>query len=227
MRIYQWFWALLVILALPLQAEQKTPHETVDVITEELIELILQAKTYYDKDPERYYAAVEKLLDPLIDFPSFTRSVMGNYGTREYYQSLDSDQAKAEYRETYRRFVHVFKEGLINTYAKGLLAFSGQNIVVLPPSEEEKQLIENRKPVDVVQRISSDGDIYEVVYRMRPDGEGRWLLRNVLIESVNVGSLYRNQFASAMGKYNQDFSRVVDNWIDEIQQAEDEVQQQW
>lgn len=203
----------LLVLPLKLLAAEITPHQQVDDVTKKLIALIGEARAYYDKEPDRYFNSVEALLDPLIDFPSFTRSVMGGYGTREYYQSLPDAAARNEYRASYDRFVESFKHGLVSTYAKGMLAFNGQTIVVVPPTEDELKLISKKEPVDVVQRITSGADNYSIVYKMRPNNKGEWLVRNVIIESVNVGQLYRNQFASAMDKHKQNFAAVVDNWV--------------
>lgn len=229
MQVYRRLLLFFVSLALATlaHAEPKTPHQKVDGITQQLIDLIVEAKTYFDEDPDRYYQGVEKLLDPLIDFPSFTRSVMGDYGTRDYYQSLADEPARQAFRDNYARFVKTFKTGLIHTYAKGLLAFNGQEIVVLPPSPEELALIRQGEPVDVSQRISSNGESYLLVYKMRPDKHGEWFLRNVLIDSVNVGQLYRNQFAAAMDKYQQDFALVIDNWVEDARAADEQVKEQW
>lgn len=218
---------LLFMLAVQVAAEPQTPHEKVDAVTERLLALIMEAKDYFDEDPERYYNGVEKLLDPLIDFPSFTRSVMGEYGTRAYYQSLEGDEAKKTFRDNYARFVETFKTGLIHTYAKGLLAFNGQEIVVLPPADEDKANISAGETVEVKQRIDNDGESYTLIYFMRPDKNGKWLLRNVMIDTVNVGQLYRNQFASAMEKHEQDFAAVIDNWVEDARAADEQVQEQW
>jgi phospholipid transport system substrate-binding protein len=53
---------------------------------------------------------------------------------------------------------------------------------------------------------------------MRPNKAGDWLVRNVTIDSVNVGQLYQNQFLAAMKKQNNNFSKVIDNWV--IEQAD-------
>ena len=57
---------------------------------------------------------------------------------------------------------------------------------------------------------------------MRPNKNGVWLLRNVSIESINVGQLYRNQFASAMNKNQGNFAAVIDGWVVEAKDLEEE-----
>ncbi len=218
---------LLLFSMVTVAAEQlvvvDTPHQRVEQATIELLALIEEAKSYYEKDPERYNQGVEKIMDNLIDFSSFTRSVMGPYGTREYYKSLKTKEDRDAYKEDYQRFVETFRGGLINTYGKGMLAFNGQKIEIIPATDEDKELIRQKESVEVIQKISGEDDVYSVVYKMRPNKEGEWLLRNVSIGSVNVGSLYRNQFVAAMDKYQSDFGKVIDNWVVEAQITSEEA----
>ena len=41
---------------------------------------------------------------------------------------------------------------------------------------------------------------------------GEWKLRNVIIESVNLGEIYSNQFQSSARKYEGDLDSVIENW---------------
>lgn len=188
------------------------PHDKIAKTTEQLLVLIKEAKTYFDDEPERFYGELRTIINPLIDFKSFTRSVMGDYGTKAYYQSLDKKQ-RAAYKEDYSRFVTRFQDGLINTYGKGLLAFNGQKIHVEPPTQADLDNVKARKSVDVLQKIYGSDKTFTITYKMRPNKSGDWLLRNVSIESINVGQLYRNQFSAAMSKESGDFSAVIDNWV--------------
>ena len=43
------------------------------------------------------------------------------------------------------------------------------------------------------------------------------MLRNMIIDNINLGELYQKQFAAAMKKHNGDFAKVVDNWLQEIE----------
>jgi phospholipid transport system substrate-binding protein len=205
---------LLMLTVFGVQANEKPlpPHKVVETTTEKLIKVILEAKKYADAEPERFYAELELLIDPLIDFPSFTRSVMGRYGSKKYYSQLNEEE-KAIYRAQYRRFVATFRSGLIQTYAKGLLVFDGQKIEVVAPRPADLEDAAKGKAVDVVQHIYGSAEKpYEVIYKMRRDGDGSWKVRNVTIESINIGKVYRSQFENAMQQYQDDLAKVVDTW---------------
>lgn len=197
-------------VALSAQAEDKPgPYEVVAGTTEELVKEIEAAKGYYDEDPDRFNQRVREMLDDVVDFQSFARGVMGRYGSRAYYQSLQSEDAKAQFRDRVIRFTESFKDGLINTYAKGLLAFNGNRIEVLPLAEDA----DLSGSVGVRQHIYGDRpNPYEVVYTLRKDSNGEWKLRNVIIEGLNLGRIYQNQFSSAVRTYDGDIDKVIANW---------------
>ena len=69
------------ILAAPVAAQIREAEDLVEQTTEQMLVLIEDAKGYVDQDPERFYVAVEALLNPVIDFPRFARSVMAAHTT--------------------------------------------------------------------------------------------------------------------------------------------------
>ncbi|MCK5880360.1 MAG: ABC transporter substrate-binding protein [Sinobacterium sp.] len=196
-----------------------SPHERIQQATDTLLKEIPAAKSYFDADPERFFNAVDVVLSPVVDFKAFTRSVMGPFGQRNYYASLSSEQ-RGEFKTNYRAFVATFKKGLIRTYAKGLLVFDGQDISIAPATEADIALIAQGKAVTVVQTIKSTADTYTLRYKMMPNKKGEWVLRNVVLGSINVGKLYQNQFLSSMKSHNDDFSVVIKSWISETKDTD-------
>lgn len=185
------------------------PDEAIRAATADLLNVVEAARGYYDEDPERYYAEVDRIIGPLVDFTSFSRGVMGRWGSRAYYDSLPTDADKAAYRAQVERFSNSFREGLVRTYSKGLLAFSGETIEVLPADAAEVA----KGSATVEQLIHGEEDKpYVIRYKMKRGKDGSWQVRNVSLDSLNLGKVYQNQFASAAGKYQGDIDQVIDNW---------------
>lgn len=184
------------------------PYAVVQDTTQKVMAVVVEANGYADEDPERYYQGIQAVLDPVIDYRGFARSVMGPYASSERYRSLD-EAGRAQLREQLDSFTEVMRVGLVRTYGKGLLAFGGSRIeVVQPPAEEAatsrvsvRQLIYNEEP-----------EPYVVMYQMGRSKSGEWKLRNVIIESVNLGEIYRNQFQAAARKHEGDIDTVIANW---------------
>jgi len=211
-RVYiTWFVAcwLLVPGAWAQQAETvPTAYDVVQDATVQVMEVVEQAKSYVDAEPERYYQAVQAVLDPVIDFRGFARSVMGPYASSERYRSLD-EAGRVQLRGQLDRFTEVMRLGLVRTYSKGLLAFGSSRIEVVQPPDD---VVESSR-VSVRQLIYSDEpEPYVMMYQMGRAKTGDWKLRNVIIESVNLGEIYRNQFQAAARKYDGDLDSVIDSW---------------
>ncbi|MEP4485764.1 MAG: ABC transporter substrate-binding protein [Halioglobus sp.] len=189
-------------------AESGTAHDVVREATEDVMALVAVAPEYVDEDPERYYAQVQEILDPVIDFRGFARGVMGPYASSERYRSLD-EAGRAQLRGQLDRFTDVIRSGLVKTYSKGLLAFGGSRIEL---SDSVDELPDARRTT-VTQLIFSDNaQPYVVMYQMGMDKNRVWKLRNMIIESVNLGEIFKNQFEASARKYDGNLDMVIDNW---------------
>ena len=187
---------------------QQSAHEVVREATKQVMDVVAQAQDYAEDEPERYYGEVQAILDPVIDFRGFARSVMGPYASSERYRSLD-EAGRAQLRDQLDRFTEVMRVGLVKTYSKGLLAFGGSRIEVNGPKPEDA----GQSRVSVEQLIFEEGsEPYVVMYQMGRSKSGDWKLRNVIIESVNLGEIYRNQFQAAVRKSEGDLDSVIDSW---------------
>jgi phospholipid transport system substrate-binding protein len=51
---------------------------------------------------------------------------------------------------------------------------------------------------------------------MRTNSKGEWKVRNFLIEGINVGLTFLNQFDGAMTSNNYNMDKVIAGWSDEI-----------
>ncbi len=196
--------APLVSLAQP----GMSAYDVVQQTTDRVMAVVQEANSYADEDPERYFNELQVILDDVVDFAYFSRSVMGPYATRARYQSL-SAEGKQELRGQVERFTEVMRTGLVRTYGKGLLAFGGSRVEIKRPDMPE----EEGDRAEVTQLIYSDApEPYIIEYQMRRDKKGKWRLRNLIVETVNLGVIYRNQFQAAARDAEGDLNQVIDNW---------------
>lgn len=214
LRIRDGLRAALVVLCCALAplasgASEQDPYKVVQQTTERVIAIINDGKHYYEKDPDRFNAQVQAAMDEAVDFDGFARGVMGPYASAQRYQALKTEEEKAAFRDQVRRFTETFKRGLVETYAKGLLKFNGQRIETLPPRPGQS----SGDSVSVVQNIYGSADKpYVVQYTLRKDRDGGWRVRNVMIEGINLGQTYRNQFAAAAEQNRGDIDKVIATW---------------
>jgi phospholipid transport system substrate-binding protein len=193
-----------------LSAEEVLEHTTTRVLA-----VIEEAKSYVDDDPERYYAAVHEVLDPVVDFRGFARGVMGEYATSARYRSLD-EEGRLKLRDQLENFTETMRIGLVRTYSKGLLAFGGSR-VELDDSDLKDSSAERATLRQLI--YSDESEPFVVIYQMARDRDGAWRMRNLVVENVNLGQVYRSQFESAARRYDGDLDQVIDNWSVETDQS--------
>lgn len=178
--------------------EPASPHEVIRGTSAELVALIDEARGYVDEDPKRYHAEVQALLDPVVDFKSFSRLVMATH-----YKKATVEQRK--------RFASSFKSSLVKTYASALMQFSNEEIKVLDPTRAPR---DPRRPTVNMEITTAGGAVYPLSYTMGKNKEGNWQMRNIIINGINLGLTFRNQFGSAVRdkKYGGDLDQVIDAW---------------
>ncbi|MFK8042181.1 phospholipid-binding protein MlaC [Congregibacter sp.] len=190
------------------ESSAMTAQETLRQTTDEVLAVIEEARAYVDDDPERYYQEVHTVLDPIVDFRGFARGVMGEYATGARYRSLD-EAGREQLKDQLERFTDTMRAGLVRTYSKGLLAFGGSRVEL--DDSEPSDASSNRATLR--QLIYSDeAQPYVVVYLMARDKAGDWRMRNLIVENVNLGQIFRSQFESAARRYDGDIDKVIANW---------------
>src|SRR5690606_9798396 len=109
----------------------------------------------------------------------------------------------------------VMRASLVRTYSRGLLAFGGSRIEIMPLSPEDSAEADDADGarVSVRQLIHADrNQPYVVLYQMGQEDPAGWKLRNVIIESVNLGEVYRDQFLAAAREKNGNLDAVIASW---------------
>ncbi len=188
-------WALSCSGAGAKSEDSPTPHELVREVTDKMLKVIRNNQKTLEEQPQQFYSDVQAVLDPVVDFRFIAYGVMGSY-----VKKANPKQRKL--------FISKFKEGLVSTYAKGMAGFGDRQIVVLPP----KGNIGNRKTVSVVQEVKGDDGVNRVSYTMKKNRESEWKLINVVLNGVNLGKVFRGQFAQAMKKKDEDLNAVIEGW---------------
>ncbi|NLC09162.1 MAG: toluene tolerance protein [Gammaproteobacteria bacterium] len=192
------FVAVLLLFTGIAQAEQ-TAHQVVEQTVDELFSDLNENREQYRADPETFYAMMNSVIGEVVDVEGVARSVM----TVRY--SRRATQAQIV------RFQENFKRSLMQFYGNALLEYNNSGVRVLPANApESEQRTEVRMEVK-----DSQGVVYPVSYTM-VKVNGRWKLRNVVIEGINIGKLFRDQFAEAMQRNRNNLDLVIDTWVDTV-----------
>ncbi|MGV8919155.1 MAG: MlaC/ttg2D family ABC transporter substrate-binding protein [Pseudomonas sp.] len=195
---------LILLAALPLLANAapgQSAHDIVDGTTKQLLADLAANKAKYKADPSAFYDALNGIVGPVIDADGISRSIM----TVKY-----SAKATPQQMQT---FQENFKRSLIQFYGNALLEYNNQGITVAAPKDESG----DRTSVDMSVK-GNGGAVYPVQYTLEKVG-GEWKVRNVIINGINIGKLFRDQFADAMQQNGNDLDKTINGWAGEVAKA--------
>jgi len=146
-----------------------------------------------------YEHVVEQTVGPFVDFETIAYRVMG----RDVYDKASDDQRSA--------FVETFKQSLIRTYAKGISTYNDQSVKVAPFDGAVTKNGTTRAKVEVIIQPKG-GKPFPIVYSMFKNESKGWMLENMHLDGVNVGSTFRNQFTQSMKDHKNDLDQVIQSW---------------
>ncbi|MNF45089.1 putative phospholipid-binding protein MlaC precursor [compost metagenome] len=199
--------SLLVLLAcLPftVHAVATTPQQLVQNTTDQVLDELTSKREQFKQDPEAFYQALDGILGPVIDFDGFARGVM----TVRYSRQASPEQMQA--------FQTSFKRSLVKFYGSALLEYDNQQIRMLPPVASREP---DRASVNM-EVVGRSGAIYPLTYTLEQKG-GAWKVRNVIINGINIGKLFRDQFAESMRSNGNDLDKVIATWGDAVARAQE------
>ncbi|MES2820665.1 MAG: ABC transporter substrate-binding protein [Pseudomonadota bacterium] len=197
---------LVLMAALPLLATAApTAHEVVQDTTSRLLADLKTNKERYRSDPAAFYDALNEILGSVVDADGISRSIM----TVKYLGRATPEQIT--------RFQDNFKRSLMQFYGNALLEYNNQDIRVLPGRQQDPE----RATVEMEIK-DGKGTLYPLSYTMVKKGDA-WMMRNVIINGINVGKLFRDQFAQSMQDNGEDLDKVIDTWSDTVARAKQQT----
>jgi phospholipid transport system substrate-binding protein len=188
---------LLALVALPVfTTAQSNPDNFLDDRAQEMVNVIVTNQSLYASNPVKFKAKINTIFEAMVDFRRVGASVMG----KKYYRAATKDQLL--------RFISVFKTSLLDTYSSTLAQWGDQTI----KTNFSKKIVFN-KTEDVNQSLVTSNNIYPITYKVRNDGKGNWSIINIIVNGVNLGLTFRNQFQALALEHNEDIDEIINNWI--------------
>jgi len=199
---------LVLLAAFPLLTiAAQTPHDVVQGTTNELLGDLKANKEQYKSNPNAFYESLNRILGPVVDADGISRSIM----TVKYSRKATPEQMQ--------RFQENFKRSLMQFYGNALLEYNNQGIVVDPAKADDG------KRASVGMKVTgNNGAVYPVQYTLENIG-GEWKVRNVIVNGINIGKLFRDQFADAMQRNGNDLDKTIDGWAGEVAKAKETTEQ--
>ena len=187
---------LFLFLSSPIYSDiNKNPFELIDVKSQEMVIVLTTENELFITDPEMFKDKIKVIFEPLIDFNRVSASVMG----KKYYLSATKEERA--------QFIEVFKISLLDTYAETLAQWGDAEIVTDFSYNERKNQI-----VSVKQNLLTTNNIYPIIYKLREYKNGTYKIVNIVINGINLGKTFHNQFQALAIEKNENISSIIAEW---------------
>ncbi len=187
-------YAFSVLFLVSANTSEINPQNFIDSNAQSMVQIIINNQDLFESDPDLFKKKIKDVFEPMVDFRRVSASVMG----KENYLKSSTRQRS--------QFIEVFKTSLLDTYASTLAQWGDQEIVTNFSNKTTFEKIE-----DVNQELLTESNSYPITYKVRKSGEG-WKIINIIVNGVNLGLTFRNQFRALSEEFNGDIDKVILNW---------------
>ncbi len=175
---------------------EENPYLFIDTNAQEMVEILTTEAFLFETNRELYEQKIKEIFEPMIDFRRVAASVMG----KKYYLLATKDERL--------QFVNIFKDSLLDTYAETLAQWGNSTITTKFPDDKDITL----QNVEVKQILDTGTSTYPISYKLRNSKDG-WKIVNIIINGVNLGLTFRNQFQALAITHDENIALTLENWV--------------
>lgn len=191
------------LLANDPQNVDNNPFIFIDSNAQKMVQVLIEDIELFETNRTLYEQKIKDIFEPMIDFRRVSASVMG----KKYYL-LATPKQRTE-------FVEIFKDSLLDTYAETLAQWGDSSIkTIFVNGESYKEL----KNFEVKQILDTGNSTYPISYKLKKNNNG-WKIVNIIINGVNLGLTFRNQFQALAVSNGDDIEKILKNWVSDAGDA--------
>ena len=150
-------------------ADEKAPEDIILDAANNLFSDVEKNKKVYENDITAFYARVDEILTPIIDFEILIKSIVG----KKNYQETSVEQKN--------RFKIALKNQLIRIYAKTIVEYSKSKITIISSSETKGFYL-----VKTELSIGKGKPAFQVIYVMKKSSDKQWKIVEVVANGLRL-----------------------------------------
>ena len=200
------FFTISILISSYYLSSEENPYNFIDFNAQKMVIVLKENKSLFIEDRELYEQKIKEIFEPMIDFRRVAATVMG----KKYYLASSKDQRS--------EFVDIFKDSLLDTYAETLAQWENQTITTIFPINMQDQSYE-LKNIEVQQTLNTGSSKYPISYKLRKNKDNSWSIVNIIVNGVNLGLTFRNQFQALASKNNGDIEATLKGWVSDAGDA--------
>ena len=198
-----YFFSIFIALCSYEAKAEENPYIYIDTNAQLMVETLKNNKQLFTDDRDLFEDKIKEIFEPMIDFRLIAASVMGK---KYYFKATKHERAE---------FIEIFKDSLLDTYAETLAQWEDQVIeTIFVEYDSEKTL----KSIEVKQELNTGDSIYPILYKLRKTENG-WAIINIIINGVNLGLTFRNQFRALADEHDENVTLTIKNWVSDAGNA--------
>ena len=187
---------LIVILLSQFIHADKIPelHKFIDSNGQYFLTVIKEDGSKYKEDPEAFKDRLKAIWEPMVDIKVVSRLILSS----RIYASASEKQKNLFEERT--------KQLLLDTYVTTLLEFDNYQI------ETNDDIKVNKKTFDVSMNFYSDSSSFVTKFTVYKNKDGEYRIVNIIIDGINLGLTFRNQFKDTYLENNSDLDAAIEAW---------------
>ena len=188
---------LFLLLLSPFLSAEKIPeiHQFIDKNAQYFLTLIKEEGSDYENEPEKFKTKLKNIWEPMVDVTTVSRLILA-----KAYKSATKSQIELFEERT--------KKLLLDTYVTTLLEFEDYEI------KTNEEIKVNRKTYEVEIQFLSDTSSWtgKTKFTLYRNKSGELKIVNIIIDGINLGLTFRNQFKDILEENDLDLDRAISEW---------------
>ena len=148
----------------------------------------------YDEKPDEFKEKLKNIWEPMVDVGLVSRLILS-----KTYRTATEEQILLFQTRT--------KKLLLDTYITALLEFEDYEL------ETSRKIKENKnKTLEVEINFFSASDSFKAKFTLYKNKQGEFKIINIIIDGINLGLTFRNQFQDNLKNENYDLDKAIETW---------------
>ena len=148
----------------------------------------------YDEKPDEFKEKLKNIWEPMVDVGLVSRLILS-----KAYKTATEEQILLFQTRT--------KKLLLDTYITALLEFEDYELQTSRKIKENKN-----KTLEVEINFFSASDSFKAKFTLYKNKQGELKIINIIIDGINLGLTFRNQFQDNLKNENYDLDKAIDTW---------------
>ena len=188
---------IFIIFSISLPIASNDNEDAFNFINENAVYFLTIIKTEgskYDEKPDEFKEKLKNIWEPMVDVGLVSRLILS-----KAYRTATEEQILLFQTRT--------KKLLLDTYITALLEFEDYEL------ETSRKIKENKnKTLEVEINFFSASDSFKAKFTLYKNKQGELKIINIIIDGINLGLTFRNQFQDNLKNENYDLDKAIETW---------------